>query len=82
MRPSTADTAVSQRRGKSNHITYDFLNPIYPSKPRPYLNPIDVHPEWQPNYYVNQNKRLIKAIEADFASAQVQVRSSQLYQKT
>ena len=37
------------------------------------MNPLDLHPEWQPNFYVNQNKRLIKAIEADYASAQTHV---------
>jgi hypothetical protein len=30
---------------------------------------LDLPPEWLPNYYVKQNKQLIKAIETDYASA-------------
>ena len=30
---------------------------------------MELHPECQPNYYLKQNKLLIKAIEADYASA-------------
>jgi hypothetical protein len=38
---------------------------------------LEIHPEWQPNYYMNQNKRLIKAIEADYASANTHMEISQ-----
>ena len=37
---------------------------------------LDLHPDWQPNYYVNQNKQLIKAIETDYASAHSHVQAN------
>jgi hypothetical protein len=37
---------------------------------------LNLHPEWQPNFYVNQNKQLIKAIETDYASAHSHVQAA------
>ena len=66
-RPQTASSAI---KNKSNTITYDFMHPS--NKDSSQVNQMNHmhqllgnYAEWRPNYYINNNKKMLREIQKD-----------------